>query len=59
VGSGDFIQHHHYNSGNLHNDISLIRTPHVDFWSLVNKVELPSYNDRYQSYAGWWAVASG
>ncbi|KAH8241371.1 hypothetical protein KR032_011536, partial [Drosophila birchii] len=59
VGSGDFVQHHHYNSGNLHNDISLIRTPHVDFWSLVNKVELPSYNDRYQSYAGWWAVASG
>jgi len=59
VGSGDIIQHHHYNSGNLHNDISLIRTPHVDFWSLVNKVELPSLNDRYQDYASWWAVASG
>ncbi|KAH8268265.1 hypothetical protein KR026_003702 [Drosophila bipectinata] len=59
VGSGDIIQHHHYNSGNLHNDISLIRTPHVDFWSLVDRVELPSYNDQYQSYAGWWAVASG
>ncbi|RAK50809.1 hypothetical protein DJ017_19900 [Phenylobacterium soli] len=43
----------------MHNDISLIRTPHVDFWHLVNKVELPSYNDRYQDYAGWWAVASG
>ncbi|KAH8278832.1 hypothetical protein KR018_010214, partial [Drosophila ironensis] len=59
VGRGDIIQHHHYNSGNLHNDISLIRTPHVDFWSLINRVELPSMNDRYQTYAGWWAVASG
>ncbi|EDV30504.1 uncharacterized protein Dana_GF23332 [Drosophila ananassae] len=59
VGRGDIIQHHHYNSGNLHNDISLIRTPHVDFWHLVNKVELPSFNDRYNGYAGHWAVASG
>ncbi|XP_022212740.1 serine protease 1-like [Drosophila obscura] len=59
VHRNDIVQHHHYNSGNLHNDISLIRTPHVDFWHLVNKVELPSFNDRYNSYAGAWAVASG
>ncbi|XP_030386356.1 serine protease 1-like [Scaptodrosophila lebanonensis] len=59
VGRGDFVQHPNYNSDNLNNDISLIRTPHVDFWNLVNRVELPSYNDRYNSYNGWWAVASG
>ncbi|XP_060653596.1 serine protease 1-like [Drosophila nasuta] len=40
-------------------DISLIRIPHVDFWSMVNKVELPSYNDRYNDYNNWWAVACG
>ncbi|KAH8331836.1 hypothetical protein KR074_005671, partial [Drosophila pseudoananassae] len=52
VGRGDFIEH---GSG----DISLIRTPHVDFWSLVNKVELPTYNDRGNNYQGYWAVVSG
>ncbi|XP_030385072.1 serine protease 1-like [Scaptodrosophila lebanonensis] len=40
-------------------DIALIRIPHVDFWSMVNKVELPSYNDRYNNYESWWAVACG
>ncbi|XP_068143283.1 serine protease 1 [Drosophila tropicalis] len=59
VGSGNFRQHSNYNTNNLNNDISLINTPHVDFWSLVNKVELPTYNDRYNNYAGWWALASG
>ncbi|EDW72958.1 uncharacterized protein Dwil_GK16898 [Drosophila willistoni] len=58
VGSNDFIRHPDYQD-NLNNDIALIRTPHVDFWSLVDRVELPSYNDRYNSFAGWWAVASG
>ncbi|SPP85093.1 serine protease 1 [Drosophila guanche] len=52
VGRNDFIEH---GSG----DISLIRTPHVDFWSLVNKVELPRYDDRYNNYQGWWALVSG
>ncbi|KAH8374316.1 hypothetical protein KR200_012081, partial [Drosophila serrata] len=59
VGSGSFRQHAHYNTNNLNNDISLINTPHVDFWHLVNKVDLPSSNDRYNSYDGWWALASG
>ncbi|KAH8270125.1 hypothetical protein KR018_004311, partial [Drosophila ironensis] len=59
VHQNDFIQHHAYDSNTLHNDISLIRTPHVDFWALVNKVELPSYNDRYNNYYGWWALLSG
>ncbi|KAH8341601.1 hypothetical protein KR059_011634, partial [Drosophila kikkawai] len=58
VGSGDFIQNGNWPNQNG-NDIALIRTPHVDFWSLVNKVELPSYNDRYNMYDGWWAVACG
>ncbi|KAH8408088.1 hypothetical protein KR222_003045, partial [Zaprionus bogoriensis] len=58
VGSGNFIQNHNWPNNNG-NDIALIRTPHVDFWSLVNKVELPSFNDRYNMYDGWWAVACG
>jgi len=59
VGSGNFRQHSNYNTNNLNNDISLINTPHVDFWHLVNKVELPNGNERYNSFAGWWALASG
>ncbi|KAH8341364.1 hypothetical protein KR059_004179 [Drosophila kikkawai] len=58
VGSGSFRQHSHYNTNNLNNDISLINTPHVDFWSHVNRVELP-WSDRHNSYDGWWALASG
>ncbi|KAH8333158.1 hypothetical protein KR074_009391, partial [Drosophila pseudoananassae] len=52
VGNGDFIKHPNA-------DIALIRIPHVDFWHMVNKVELPSYNDRYNNYNEWWAVACG
>ncbi|EDW72956.1 uncharacterized protein Dwil_GK16899 [Drosophila willistoni] len=58
VGSGDFIQNSNWPNENG-NDIALIRTPHVDFWSNVNKVELPSFNDRYNMYDGWWTVACG
>ncbi|KAH8281508.1 hypothetical protein KR054_001194, partial [Drosophila jambulina] len=58
VGSGNFIQNGNWPNQNG-NDIALIRTPHVDFWHLVNKVELPSFNDRYNMYDGWWAVACG
>ncbi|XP_030567835.1 serine protease 1-like [Drosophila novamexicana] len=52
VGRNDFINHHD-------SDIALIRIPHVDFWHMVNKVELPSYNDRYNDYNENWAVACG
>ncbi|KAH8365741.1 hypothetical protein KR093_003948, partial [Drosophila rubida] len=52
VGRNDIINHDH-------DDIALIRIPHVDFWHMVNKVELPSYNDRYNDYNGWWAVTCG
>ncbi|XP_068143039.1 serine protease 1-like [Drosophila tropicalis] len=57
VSSSDFIRNPDYNG--ILNDISLIRIPHVDFWAQVNKVELPSLNDRYESYNEWWAVACG
>ncbi|EDV96771.1 GH16448 [Drosophila grimshawi] len=40
-------------------DISLIRIPHVDFWHQVNKVELPSFNERYNDYNGYWTFACG
>ncbi|XP_023037361.1 serine protease 1-like [Drosophila willistoni] len=52
VGSGDFIDH-------SSEDIALIRIPHVDFYHMVNKVELPSFNDRNNDYNEWWAVACG
>ncbi|EDW78108.2 uncharacterized protein Dwil_GK24185 [Drosophila willistoni] len=58
VSGSDFIQSPDWPNVNG-NDIALIRTPHVDFYSMVNKVELPSFNDRYNMYAGWWAVACG
>ncbi|KAH8297804.1 hypothetical protein KR054_010738, partial [Drosophila jambulina] len=59
VHQSNFIQHHAYDTRTINNDISLIRTPHVDFWSLVNKVELPRYDDRYNNYYGWWGLLSG
>ncbi|KAH8301985.1 hypothetical protein KR044_001481, partial [Drosophila immigrans] len=56
VNSVNFYQHEHYNDDTLENDIVLIRTPHVDFSDLINKVALA---DRYNDYEGSWAVASG
>ncbi|XP_030567834.1 serine protease 1-like [Drosophila novamexicana] len=58
VGRSEFREHHKYplETGN---DIALIKTPHVDFWHMVNKVELPSFNDRYDMYDNAWAVACG
>ncbi|KAH8301984.1 hypothetical protein KR044_001480, partial [Drosophila immigrans] len=56
VNADDFIQHEHYNDDTLENDIALIRTPHVDFSDIVNKVSLA---DRDNDYEGSWAVASG
>ncbi|KAH8363350.1 hypothetical protein KR084_008743 [Drosophila pseudotakahashii] len=57
VSSDNFIRYPHY-VGNDH-DLALIRTPHVDFNSLVNKIELPSLDDRYSSFENNWAQASG
>ncbi|XP_030567796.1 serine protease 1-like [Drosophila novamexicana] len=58
VSGNDQIRYQNYND-QLNNDIALVRTPYVDFWYLVNKLELPSYNDRCNNYNGWWALASG
>lgn len=52
VGAHDIINHDY-------DDIALIRIPHVDFWHMVNKVELPSYGERYNDYNGWWSFACG
>ncbi|KAM8709568.1 hypothetical protein ACLKA7_016383 [Drosophila subpalustris] len=52
VGAHDIINHDY-------DDIALIRIPHVDFWHMVNKVELPSFNDRSNDYNGWWTFACG
>lgn len=59
VHQSNFVQHHAYDTSTINNDISLIRTPHVDFWALVNKVELPRYEDRHNNYYGWWGLLSG
>ncbi|KAH8383312.1 hypothetical protein KR009_007973 [Drosophila setifemur] len=57
VSSENFIRHPKYRG--LDHDIALIRTPHVDFYNLVNKIELPSLDDRYNSYDNSWAQAAG
>ncbi|EDW53436.1 GM12205 [Drosophila sechellia] len=57
VSSENFIRYPHYVG--LDHDLALIKTPHVDFSSLVSKIELPSLNDRYNSYENNWAQASG
>ncbi|KAH8363349.1 hypothetical protein KR084_008744 [Drosophila pseudotakahashii] len=57
VSRDNFIRYPHYVG--LDHDLALIRTPHVDFYSLVNKIELPSLDDRYNSYENSWVQASG
>ncbi|XP_068142923.1 serine protease 1-like [Drosophila tropicalis] len=52
VSSNNFIDH-------WVDDIALIRIPHVDFWHMVNKVELPSYGQRDNQFQDSWAVACG
>ncbi|XP_017010561.2 serine protease 1-like [Drosophila takahashii] len=40
-------------------DIGLIRTPHVDFNGLINKVALPSMNEQNDRFQDTWVVACG
>ncbi|XP_060656158.1 serine protease 1-like [Drosophila nasuta] len=56
VNTDNIIEHEHYDDDTLENDLALIRTPHVDYSELVNKVSLA---DRDNDYEGAWAVASG
>lgn len=57
MSSENFIRYPHYVG--LDHDLALIKTPHVDFYSLVNKIELPSLDDRYNSYENNWVQAAG
>ncbi|XP_062134761.1 serine protease 1-like [Drosophila sulfurigaster albostrigata] len=58
VRSNNFIQHHLWPNTNG-NDIALIRTPHVDFTDRVNRVRLPTFNQRNELFENWWAVTCG
>ncbi|XP_017010563.2 serine protease 1-like [Drosophila takahashii] len=58
VRSDNFIRHPDWpNRGGA--DIGLIRTPHVDFSSLINKVALPSMNEQNDRFQNTWVVACG
>ncbi|XP_064544695.1 serine protease 1-like [Drosophila montana] len=58
VRNNKFIRHHLWPNTNG-NDIGLINTPHVDFTNRVNKVNLPSFNQRNERFENWWAVTCG
>ncbi|KAM8710620.1 hypothetical protein ACLKA7_017272 [Drosophila subpalustris] len=58
VRNTNFIQHRLWPNTNG-NDIALIRTPHFNFNSKVNRIKLPAYNQRHQTFENWWAVACG
>ncbi|XP_020816823.1 serine proteases 1/2 [Drosophila serrata] len=54
----NFFRHPGYPNTAGH-DIGLIRTPHVDFNNLVNKVALPKFNQKSLRFENWWCVACG
>ncbi|XP_062127710.1 serine protease 1-like [Drosophila sulfurigaster albostrigata] len=56
VGSDNIIQHEHFDHDTGVNDIALIRTPHVEYSELVNKVSVADLDNDFE---GAWAVASG
>ncbi|KAH8300058.1 hypothetical protein KR044_009070, partial [Drosophila immigrans] len=58
VSAEHIIQHPQWPQS-IGNDIALIRTPHVDYWSLVNKVALPAFEERHKSYVGDMAITCG
>ncbi|XP_023177204.1 serine protease 1-like [Drosophila hydei] len=58
VRNNNFIRHHLWPNTNG-NDIGLIRTPHVDFTTRVNKVNLPRFNQQNELFENWWVVACG
>lgn len=59
VNKEQFIIHAEYDSETLKNDISLIRIPYVSYTELIQPVPLPAIADKYSSYVGDFAVASG
>ncbi|KAH8395069.1 hypothetical protein KR215_009504, partial [Drosophila sulfurigaster] len=56
IGSDNIIQHEHFDHDTGVNDIALIRTPHVEYSELVNKVSVADLDNDFE---GAWAVASG
>ncbi|XP_034483854.1 serine protease 1-like [Drosophila innubila] len=61
----NIIQHPEW-PNSIGNDIALIRTPHVGFWSLVNKVTLPRLKERNKTFekslattCGWGSTSDG
>lgn len=58
VGIEDVVQHPDW-PGSIGNDIALIRTPHVDFWSLVNKVKLPGLNQLEETFENSAVITCG
>ncbi|ALC43669.1 Jon25Bii, partial [Drosophila busckii] len=58
VRKNNFIRQHLWPKTNG-NDIGLIKTPHVDLHRMVNKVNLPTFNQRNERFVNWWAVACG
>lgn len=63
VQADQIIRHPDYNDQNLENDISLIRTPHVDFSDNVQKVALADRGNGYEEAkviaSGWGATYDG
>lgn len=58
VGVEDVVQHPDW-PDSIGNDIALIRTPHVDFWSLVNKVELPGLKQQKERFENSRVITCG
>ncbi|XP_062131280.1 serine protease 1-like [Drosophila sulfurigaster albostrigata] len=57
VQRSDFIRHHLYPAPGY--DIALIRTPHVNFSSRINRIQLPSFNRKQDRFENVGAVACG
>ncbi|KAH8270370.1 hypothetical protein KR018_008897, partial [Drosophila ironensis] len=58
VGKDNFIRHPGF-PNTPGNDIGLIRTPHVNFNNLINKVALPKISQKSERFENWWTVACG
>ncbi|XP_064551549.1 serine protease 1-like [Drosophila montana] len=58
VGIEDIVQHPNW-PDSIGNDIALIHTPYVGFWSLVNKVQLPGFAQRSVSFENHQVVTCG
>ncbi|XP_016975807.2 serine protease 1-like [Drosophila rhopaloa] len=58
VNKDNFFRHPGFGNSAGH-DIGLIRTPHVDFSNLINKIALPNFSQQGERFENWWCVACG